>query len=77
MLDVVVGKVRSVRVPVMAGDMRSVTNDEVTEVSQESPKGEADTVGPCHQVPSQFCAAFLLFDHLGSQDDGQRPEQPV
>ena len=37
MLDVVVGKVRSVRVPVMAGDMRSVTNDEVTEVSQESP----------------------------------------
>ena len=68
---------RSVRVPVMAGDMRSVTNDEVTEVSQESSKGEADTVGACHQVPSQLRAAFLLFDHLGSQDDGQRPEQSV
>ena len=68
---------RRVRVPVMAGDMRSVTNDEVTEVGQQSPQGEADTVGPCHQVPSQLRAAFLLFDHLGSQDDRQRPEQSV
>ena len=64
-------------VPVVAGDMRSVTDDKVTEICQESPQGETNTVGPGHQVPSQLGASFPLFDQAGSQDDGQRPEHSI
>ena len=64
-------------VPVVAGDMRSVTDDKVTEICQESPQGETNTVGSRHQVTSQLRASFLLFDQARRQDDGQRPEHSI